>query len=148
MDWQTPLIRLAAQPTRHPYITVRRVLAVASDFIDRWSAWAEYASMRPAHLLRNDPAEPMTRGLAWRWMHSSIDVVCFPRKGFIVVLGEELPFVYALEDGGKVRMVFGDERRAIMGAQMELMDGPSVRRKALLSSLDTPNTPRRPRKYV
>lgn len=119
LDWLSPLNRLANEPNRHSFETIRQVLAVAQSFVVRWADFAELAGMRPVHLLRNGNDE--FAGLAWRYrLRGVIEPICFPRKGFVALTCGEFSFVYGFEPDGRTRFVTGPERREIMEGAIEL----------------------------
>ena len=130
-DWAGPLMRLYTVPQPYPFWRLREVIDIAGRFIDRWADWGELAGMRPAHLLKNDPADAIGRGLAWR---GDIDVVCFPRRFHLVTQVGSLLMVYRFHPDGRTTWLAGDERREVLGAYCE-MDAatPTLRAKLVAS---------------
>lgn len=144
-DWWGAYERLYVQPTPYPFRRLVGVLAVAQEFIERWADLAELVHMQPVHLLRNDPADPGGRGLAWRWSSHDVvhgaDVVCFPRDRYVVADSQAgHVFVYRFDKDGRTVMVTGDERKDILQGPIEDVGlGQPRSRSLLVSSLDLRN---------
>ena len=128
-DWKTPIARLERSGSPFPHWKVESAIQSAVAFCGLWADYAEMAGMQPAHLLsyKNE----LGRGLAWRL--NPIRVLVFPRKGYLVAEGAESLLVYRFCPDGRTVMVFGKERTEILGSQVQLMQEPSVRMKALMS---------------
>lgn len=136
-DWFGPLHRLQTEPQPYPWRRLSAVIAHAEWFISHWADYAEHVGMQPVHLLRNDTEQPTQRGLAWRW-NDCMDVLCFPRRRHLVAEANGVAptlFVYEFGRDGRTNMVLGATRREILGAQCDLDAMPSVRWRALVSSL-------------
>lgn len=133
-DWWGAFNRLRHEATPHPFHKLERALNHAAWFITNWADWAEHVRMQPAHLLRFDPMDMIGRGLAWRWT-PVMDVVCFPSERMLVTesvgRGISTLFVYEFHKDGRAMHVFGERRREILGMQLKLDAGPTLRQTVL-----------------
>lgn len=135
--WHEAINRLEFEPTPYPQFRLRPVIEFATWFVNKWGDWAEMAKMQPVHLVRNDPADSLGRGLAWRWDHG-MDVLCFPREQHMVAESPSALFVYHFGEDGRTTHVFGGARADILGSAVTLAAGPSLTRQRCLSAASDP----------